>query len=367
MKGGSGAQRDQHEIGKPHRQGRREATVGRPGFPGRKQNVIADQDAERQREPASAACSRERLRQRNPNERKGETGEGDGELLVDLDEGLPAARIRLRKPVGRGEQLRERPRPDALLGRHTGARAVHAFSREEQALRGVPGRPVMRGIVRIDLVHRGLEQVEPEPVAREREPAAPRNDDPVRGLGLVAELQEDTLERASVRADTVEEEGDARPGLSKRAGGDDVDDRACRHPRHRPLEGFVGGRQDRVVDEKHQDRQGRGGAEDGTVEGRGPDAASPERRQFGIGREPPDADENTEQQRHRQGQHDHPRQREPDELGDLQERGAAAHRKVREEEDGPYEQDERVGDEAEKERRPDLSEDGAGDQAHQKG
>ncbi len=56
--------------------------------PAGQQHVVTDQDRERQREAAAASRAPQGLGERNPDEREGEAREGNGELLVDLDEGL---------------------------------------------------------------------------------------------------------------------------------------------------------------------------------------------------------------------------------------------------------------------------------------
>ena len=96
----------------------------------------------------------------------------------------------------------------------------------------------------------------------------------------------------------------------------------------------------------------------------GSDAAGAKGDELRVRVEPAEADEDAEQEGHRERQHHDPRQRQADEPGDLDERGAAADREVREHEDRPDEQDEGVGREAQEERRPDLANDRSGDQAH---
>ena len=239
---------EQREVGQPHREGGRHPPLDGPGLAAREKHVVPDEDREREREPASAATSAQRPGERDADEREGETGERNRELLVELRQGEAPPRVGPRQGPGGSPELGKRSRPNAALRRDPGAGAVDALAGEQEPLRGVPAGPVPRGIVGIDLVDGRAEEVEPEPVVLERQHAPPGDDDPVGWLGLVAELQEHALERPVVGSEAIEEEQDPGPRLAKRPRGDDVDDRRRGHARHRPLELGVGRRQDQVVD-----------------------------------------------------------------------------------------------------------------------
>ena len=123
-----------------------------------------------------------------------------------------------------------RPDVDAREGR------VPELARQQEPLGLVAADAIARGVLGVELVDRRAEEIQPELIALERQPAAARHDHPVRRLGGLAHDEEDALEGASVGRDPVEEERDAGPRLAEGPGGHDVDDRRRRQSGHGPLE-----------------------------------------------------------------------------------------------------------------------------------
>ncbi len=249
-----------------------------------------------------------------------------------------------------GEGLGAQPALDA----DTRAGGIRRVARQQQPLGLVPADAVARRVVGVQFVDLGLAEVQPEAVTLEGQRALARDDDAVGSADVVAEPEEDSLEGASVRGGAVEEERDARPGLSESPGSHEVHDGRRGHPGHGGLQRLVRRRKDDVVEEEHQDRGGRGGAEHRAVEGGGPDAAGAQGRELRIRVEAADPDEDAEQERHRKRQDDDPWKRQGHQPRDLRERRAPADREIREQQNRPDQENERVGREPQEEGRPDF-------------
>jgi hypothetical protein len=114
-----------------------------------------------------------------------------------------------------------------------------------------------------------------------------------------------------------------------------------------------------------QKRQSGAGHEEGAVDGQGSHAAASLRHQFRVGGQAADPDQHPQQKSHREGQNDDPRDGQQHHPGDLRQGRASPHEEIRQDEERADEEEERVGGEAEERRRPDLSQDRAGDQAHE--
>ncbi len=277
---------------------------------------------------------------------------------MDLDPGeAPTLRCRLG-PSGRGDQVGQRLRPQALLVADAGARVPGHGAGEEDALRPVPVDAVARGVRRGELVDRRGLEVQPQPVVLQAQGALPGHDDlvAIRLRALIGELQEDAFERTAVRSHPVEEEGDARTGLAERAGRDDVDDRSRCDPGHALGQTVVGPRKDGVVDDEDAESERSAGGEQGPVDVLGADPAGPQGHQLRVRGEPAHADEDGQEERHRQRQDDDPGNRQDDHPCNLGERGRPADEEVRQQEDRPHEKQEGIGGKAQEEWRPDLAE-----------
>src|SRR5207302_8050086 len=99
---------DQDEVGEPHRERRAHSSVLGPRLSVGNQDVVHDQDRERDREAAALSTAAKRVGERDADEREGEARERNRELLVDLDERQTASfRGHLAQPNDL-EELRQR-------------------------------------------------------------------------------------------------------------------------------------------------------------------------------------------------------------------------------------------------------------------
>ena len=207
------------------------------------------------------------------------------------------------------EELRQRLGAQTLLVGDSRLDGLLDVLGKKDPLELVAIRAIARRIGGIDVVDDRSEEVEPEPAVIERERTPAGDDDPVVPLVVLAELQEDSLERPAVDTDAVEEKRDPGSRLAKGPGLDEVDDRGRREPCHRPRQRFVRSGQHEVVEEKHPGREKCRGAERRPVNSPGAHAAGPHRDELRVAREPSDPDQDPEQERHRQRQHENPRNR----------------------------------------------------------
>ncbi len=238
--------------------------------------------------------------------------------------------------------------------------------RKENALRPVRADAVPGGIDRRVLVDRRKVEVEPEAVLLDGEGAAARQDRliAVRGKPLLAHGQKNPLERAPLLSRAVEEEGHAGARLPEGPGRHEAHDRRRGQPRHGADQQLVRAGQDHVVEPEDQEGQARRRRQQRPPDRRGGDTAAPHCDDLRIAREPAHADEHAQEKRHGDRQHDDPGDREQKHPGDLAARRVPADEEIRQQEERSQQEQKRVRRESQEERRPRLSKDGPGEQAH---
>jgi hypothetical protein len=358
------AEDGQQRVGEPHRERRGHPAVLRPVLTGVEEEVVREDDRERDREAAPAAPAAVRDPEGEPHEREHETGDGDRELLVDLDleQAVPLRRERRAPHVA--PELGQRLEPHALLDPLSGAGTVAALVDEDaqpvavvetvhapvEPLRGVLDRPG---------------QIEPEPPPVEAESPLSRDD-----------------HRFTVRVGTVVEENPPPPGgagevpvdehhpvpLRARLGEDPRPDHLERGRREEtalhPFQAVVGGRVAPHAEERDQDREPGTRETDGKEKPRARHSRGPERDDLRIARQPPDPDEDPEQEGHRNREDEHLRQGQEEQLAHDGRRHSAPHDHLGELDEGTQEEKERVGGQPEAERRNDFPQHVARDQTH---
>ena len=180
------------------------------------------------------------------------------------------------------KELAQRLRPQGLVVRNLSRGGVADVSGDQNPLGRVAVGPVPGGVRRVVVVEDGGGQIEPEAIAFEVQRALPGDDDLALPVVVFADLQEDALEGASVRAGPVEEESQAASDLPEGVRLDDVDDRRRGDSRHLARQRVVGVGEHDVVDQEDEGREGRRRREGRTGDGGRPHAAGPHRDELGV-------------------------------------------------------------------------------------
>jgi hypothetical protein len=331
--------------------------------------------------------------QRQTEHAERDAGERNGQLLVDLDpRPVAVGPVRIVRAARQHpflfDQLAQTQLPERA--RHRRGVEVRVGAREQNPLRLVDRSIVLIGFPRIPEVRLGTRQVQPDVLLRldDGEIAALRDDDPLaraarrerrhafvgrrrcgrfrrhlprRGeiAGLVAARVGDeyALPLAGGRIDVVHVDHDVVVLVEEDARLDRFLDRGGHDLGPKGDELLVAPRQHVVHQVEVDQEDGRAEEKNRPVDRARGDAERSHGHDLRVGRKPPDRDQDSEQERHRHGQHDDVRQRVDQELSDHAAGKRAADDHAGQLEQLPHDDDRRVEEKPEKGRANHLLED----------
>jgi hypothetical protein len=338
------AQRGQDDVRRPHGHPGGDLAEARSLLAVAQQDVVDDDDRDRQREAGRLAAAPVVDSQGQSKEAEDEAGHRDRKLLVDLDAGEVALLVHHRGVLLEVAKLTQGELPDPLGDRDLGLLLGGELLFEHQVEPLVPADLVAVGSVQVHLVTDGVVEAEDDLLARRIHPDLP----PVGDGDLVV----------LARGDRFGQE-DPLPALLAGRNLEDVDHLAVpllvEHPRlylardalcgdlqAQLLQGVVAPGQrvdhEQGVDHGEEARE----EQNRPVEGEEAHAAGAHGDQLAVRRQPADGDQDAEQERHRQGKDHDVRHGVQQQLADDRDRKAAADDHLGRLEQEPDEQDEGI-------------------------
>jgi hypothetical protein len=294
--------RPQHDVGAPHREERHHHAGVAGLLPEADEDVVDEDDADREGEGGGAGLLAAPERQRLPEQAEHDAGEGDRELLVPLDvEAAPLLpRLALRRELmDLRAELGQRHLPVALRERQLREELV---VRQGEGHRREVARAVLGGAGRVERVLAAPAELETDLLLLLVDGEAPlAGEDQALLAPRAGVLDEQVLPQARVRRDVGDVEHHA-PGQEvggERAGLDGAAGLGDREREDELSVGLVGGGQGDGVDVERDEPARSREEEDRRQQAQRAHPDRPQGHDLAVARHPPEGEEDSEEEGHR--------------------------------------------------------------------